>query len=195
MKILGIGGSPRKGGNTDILLDKALEGAGSAGASVEKIVLNDLEFKPCQECGGCRKTGACVIRDGMCAIYDKIKEADGLILASPVFFGSLSAQMKTMIDRFQCAWIKKYMLKIRDGKKRRGIFLSAGGYDKNDFFENARQIVKVFFKTIDTEYAGELFCGRIEDAGDINKRPDLLERAFRLGYQLIPPNSKLTNNA
>ncbi len=111
MKILGISGSPRIGGNTDILLDRALEGARSAGANVEKIILNNLNFSPCQECENLKDDGSCIIEDDMQLVYKNIESADGLILASPVFFGSLSAQAKMMIDRFQCAWRAKYILK------------------------------------------------------------------------------------
>src|SRR3989338_242360 len=127
MNVLGISSSPRKGGNSDVLLDEALAGASSAGATVAKIVLNDLTFRPCQECGGCDTTGICVVRDDMGGVYEKFAEADIVILASPIFFGSLSAQLKMMIDRFQCAWVKKYLLKKRVTKpgkrKKKGIFL------------------------------------------------------------------------
>ena len=101
MNILGINGSPRIGGNTDILLDKALEGAKDKGAVIEKIILNTFKFSPCQECENIKDDGTCIVEDDMQIIYKKIEEADAVILASPIFFGSLSAQTKMMIDRFQ----------------------------------------------------------------------------------------------
>ena len=97
MKVLGISGSPRRGGNTDILLDRILEGTESKGAEVEKIILNKLKFVPCQECENIKDDGTCIIEDDMQLVYEKIKQSDALILASPIFFGSLSAQTKMMI--------------------------------------------------------------------------------------------------
>ena len=97
MKVLGINGSPRIGGNTDILLDRVLEGAKSKGAKTEKIILNKLKFSPCQECENLPDDGSCIVEDDMKAIYEKIKDIDSLILASPIFFGSLSAQTKMMM--------------------------------------------------------------------------------------------------
>ena len=112
MNILGINGSPRIGGNTDILLEKILEGVVSQGGNTEKINLAALKFSPCLECVGVRDDGSCIIEDDLQIIYKKIREADVLVLASPIFFGSLSAQTKMMIDRFQCVWRAKNLFKI-----------------------------------------------------------------------------------
>ena len=111
MLVLGINGSPRIKGNTDIILEKALEGAKDAGAATEKIILNKLNMRPCQECEVVKDDGTCKVEDGFQALYGKIMASDGVILATPIFFGSLSAQVKTMIDRFQCTWRYKYVLK------------------------------------------------------------------------------------
>ncbi len=187
MKILGIGGSPRKGGNTDTLLDKALEGAKSAGAVVEKIILNDLDFKPCQECGGCDKAGICSVKDDMQLVYKKLGDADAVIVASPIFFGSLSAQIKMMIDRLQCLWVMKYVLKraVSSGRKRKGVFLCVGGADKKEFFENAKSIIKNFFATLGLEYYGELFYGGLHEKTAIMERESALKKAFDLGVTLV----------
>ncbi len=186
MKVLGISSSPRRLGNSEILLDRALEGARSAGAVVEKIVLNEINFRPCQECGGCDKGGVCIIHDGMDAIYRKIADTDALILSSPIFFVSLSAQAKMMIDRFQCAWTAKYVLNtVKSPRKRRGIFLSVAGSYRKDHFENARQIIRAFFATLDVEYAGEIFCGGMVKALDIGKDEDAMNKAYAMGKGLI----------
>src|SRR3989338_7150204 len=187
MNILGISGSPRKGGNTDTLLDKALEGVKSAGGIVEKIILNDLNFKPCQECGGCDETGICVVQDDMQDVYKKLQDADAVIIASPIFFGSLSAQVKMMIDRLQCLWVSKYVLKkvLRSKKRRKGIFLCVGGADKKGFFENANSIIRVFFATLDIEYSGELFYGGLDKKMAIMEKEGALKKAFDLGRSLV----------
>ena len=185
MKVLGINGSPRKGGNTDILLDNALKGAKNKGAEVEEIVLNDLGFSPCQECENMPDDRFCIIEDDMQTVYKKAEKADAIILASPIFFGSLSAQTKMMIDRFQCVWRAKNILgKQFFGKRKIGAFISVQGSNRKDFFDNARSIVKNFFVTVNADYKEELFCSKIDEKNAILEHPELLKNAFRLGEKL-----------
>ena len=186
MKVLGVSGSPKEAGNTDILLDSALRGVKSTGASVSKIRLNDLNFKPCQDCDGCSKTGICVIKDDMELIYRAFESSDGIILASPVFFGSVSAQLKSMIDRFHCTWIAKNVLGKKPGREgRKGIFLCTAGQDNKKHFDSAKGIIKRFFNTLDIDYSGELFTGGYnfkEKTGKTEER--ILKEAFDLGAAL-----------
>jgi len=187
MKVVGISGSPRTGGNSDILLDCVLEGAMCAGARVEKVALNGLEFSPCLECGGCEKSGVCVLRDDLEPVYGTIGSADALVVASPIFFGGVSAQLKMMIDRFQCRWIAKYILGAGRPaqKKRKGVFLSVAGARKKQAFTNAGDVVRAFFATVDTEYSGELLCGAVEKKGDVVRDKRSLRKAFELGRSLV----------
>jgi len=185
MYVLGINGSPRIGGNSDILLDKVLEGAKNKGTKTEKVVLGNLKFSPCQECDKVRDDGTCQIEDDMQPLYKKIGEADVLILVSPIFFGSLSAQTKMMIDRFHCLWRAKYILKkkIRE-KKKEGYFISIEASARKDFFDNAKSIVKNFFVTIGANYKEELLYMGIDEKGSILKHPDFLKKAFELGKRI-----------
>lgn len=186
MKIIGINGSPRIGGNTDTLLDKVLEGAKSKGAQIEKIILNTLEFSPCQECENARDDGTCIIKDDMQPLYKKIDEADVVILASPIFFGSLSAQTKMMVDRFQCVWRAKYILKKEVFKnKKRGVFISVEASQRQSFFDNAKSIVKNLFATINAEYKEELFCSNLDEKGSVLKYEDALKEAFEIGKGIV----------
>ncbi len=186
MNVLGINGSPRIGGNTDILLDEALKGAGIKGARTEKIILNNLKFSPCQECENVRDDGVCTVEDDLQLIYRKINETDAIILASPIFFGSLSAQTKMMIDRFQCLWRAKYVIKRDMGeRKKKGGFISVEASTRKDFFDNAKSIVKNFFAVIDVDYQEELLCSGVSEKGDILKHPNFLKGAFELGKNLI----------
>ena len=98
-KIMVIAGSPRKGGNSDLLCDELIRGADESGNITEKIYLNDLHILPCQACYGCRSTGKCVQKDDMANLSAKMIAADVIVLATPVYFYSMSGQMKTMIDR------------------------------------------------------------------------------------------------
>jgi multimeric flavodoxin WrbA len=185
MKVLGINGSPRIGGNADLLLDKVLQGASSKGADIEKIILNRLKFVPCQECEKTDDNCGCLVKDDLQEVYRKIKEADAVVFASPIFFGSLSAQSKMMIDRFQCAWRAKYILKKGNGyKKIPGAFISVEGSRRKDFFQNAKSIVRNFFATINVAYKYELFCHGIDAKGHILERPECLKKAFDIGIKL-----------
>jgi multimeric flavodoxin WrbA len=187
MRVLGILGSPRRGGNAEVLLDRALDGARACGASIEKISLNELAIRPCQECGGCDSTGECVIADDMAMVYSKVDKTDRIILASPIFFGELTAQTKAMIDRFQCRWVKKYRLKTAVDSGKRGAFLCVSAWHKEDFFENAKKIVKIFFVVQDIAYSGDVWCKGISGKGEIEKHSDSLETAFKLGKALVSP--------
>lgn len=99
MRVLGIVGSPRKGGNTEIMMKEALEGAGEAGAETELVLLADKNIAPCDGCGACGKNGICKIKDDMQAIYQQLELADGVIFGTPVYFLNVSAQAKAVIDR------------------------------------------------------------------------------------------------
>jgi len=185
IRILGINGSPRAGGNTDILLDKVLEAVKNSGASADKIILNDLQLQHCQGCDEPNSSGSCNFEDDMSILYKKFKEANAVILASPIFFGSISGQAKMMIDRFQCAWRAKYILK-KDAfpEKKIGAFIAVAASDRKDFFENARAVVKNLFATLNIKYKMELFFPGIEGKGDILKHRDFLEKAYKLGEDM-----------
>ena len=99
MKMLGILGSSRSNGNTEILLDRALGKTREQGGTAEKILLRDLSFGPCDGCMGCADTGQCIVEDDMQQVYDAIRAADGIIWASPVYYWSMSGLTKMALDR------------------------------------------------------------------------------------------------
>ena len=98
-KVLVIAGSPRKGGNSDILCDEFIRGARESGNTAEKIYVQSLKIGPCRACYGCRGKGECVQQDDMAGLLEKMIAADILVLATPVYFYSMDGQMKTLIDR------------------------------------------------------------------------------------------------
>ncbi|OGF45960.1 MAG: hypothetical protein A2452_07775 [Candidatus Firestonebacteria bacterium RIFOXYC2_FULL_39_67] len=186
MLILGINSSPRKGGNTDILLEYALSGAKAAGAVIKRINLGELKYSPCLSCPNQRKDGVCIVKDDMDEIYCAFEKADVVIIASPVYFGSVSAQLKMMIDRFQCAWTAKYVHKtVKTTFKKQGAFICVEASNKISFFENSRSIVKNLFVTLNIKYSKELLCSQVEDKGAILNKKDLLSKAEKLGKELI----------
>lgn len=188
MKVLGIFGSPRKGGNTDILLEEALKGSEREGAEVERLHLTDLTITPCKECHGCDQTGECVILDDMQRIYPKLLDADVIILASPIFFYGVSAWAKGFVDRCQTLWSRKYLLKDRslgkEGKRKKGFFISVGATKGARVFEGAILTAKYFFDVINAKYVGELVFRGIEAKGDILRHPEALQQAFEVGKKL-----------
>ena len=189
MKVLGLFGSPRKGGNTEILLEEALKGAAMEGAEVERLHLNDFTITPCKECHGCDKTGNCVILDDMQRIYPKLLEADIIILASPIFFYGITAWAKALVDRSQALWARKYLVKEpslgKEGKKRKGFFISVGATKGQRVFEGAILTAKYFFDVLNADYVGELVFRGIEAKGDILKHPEAIQQAFEAGRRLV----------
>ena len=99
MKVLGIVCSPRKGGNTEIIVEEALTGARDCGAETELLTIRGKDIKPCDSCYSCEKTGKCRIEDDMQEIYLKLMDADGIIWGTPVYFHSVTAQAKILLDR------------------------------------------------------------------------------------------------
>jgi multimeric flavodoxin WrbA len=189
MKILAIAGSPRRRGNTDALLDQAITGARSVGAEVEHVILSQLQIAPCIECNGCFETGRCVVQDDYQPLYDKTLEADGIMLASPIFFMNVSAHTKAFVDRFQCLWALKYVLKLAvplppGGERRRAIFLSTAGWHKTQF-DCALSVVRAFLATIDAKLVGKLCINAIDDKGEVTEHPEMLEKARTLGVLLV----------
>ena len=188
MKVLGIFASPRKGGNTELLLEELLKGAEKEGASVERLYLSNFSITPCKECHGCDNTGSCVILDDMEKIYPKLLEADAVVLASPIFFYGVTAWAKALIDRSQAFWARKYLLKDpsfgREGKKRKGFFISVGATKGVKVFDGAILTVKYFFDVLNAEYVGELLFKGVEAKGDILKHPEALQNAFEAGRRL-----------
>ncbi len=189
--ILAIAGSPRRGGNTETLLDEAIKGAESLGARVEKLVLRDFQIGPCLEIYACEKTAECVLKDDYHLFYEKFLAVDRIIFASPVFFFGVHAQAKALIDRCQCFWIRKYVMKKRIPPRgsisRKGFLLSAGGYKSPTTFEGLRKVMKFFYLTLDMEYAAEVCAHAVDAKGDILTHPDALKAAFELGLAAAAP--------
>lgn len=187
-KILAIYGSPRRQGNTTVLLDHAVQGAVDAGAAVEKIVLRDLKMSPCLEIYGCKEMGRCVIEDDFQKIHDQLMACQGLMLASPIFFYTVSAHTKTLMDRCQSLWVKKYWIdKVPYGQweaKRKGLFISVGATKGKKLFDGALLTVKYFFDVLDMELWKALLYRGLDFEGDVLRHPEHLEEAYEAGKNL-----------
>lgn len=189
MKVLGLFASPRRGGNTDLLLEEILRGAQSRGAEIEKVFLSDWDISGCRECRRCEMDGNCVVQDQMQKLYPKLLQADCIILASPIFFYGVTAQAKRMIDRCQALWARKYILKRTSvqekSARRKGWFISVAGSRGEKVFQGAILTVKYFFDALNVEYAGSLTFREIDGKGAIKKHPTALKEAFQAGRQLV----------
>ncbi len=188
MKVAAFNGSPRSGGNTELLLWEALRPIEYAGHDVAKFNLNELDIRPCQDCGGCEGTGECVWKDDMTAIGEAIRQSDRVIVASPIFFFGLSAQTKTMIDRCQAFWCEKYLLKrpIPEGPfGRKGLLIVVGGMTKEIGVQCSEATAKAFFRSISVqEHETVSFLG-MDSKGAVCEDQAVFDRAYRAGRRLI----------
>jgi multimeric flavodoxin WrbA len=191
MKVLGIYGSPRKGGNTDQLLDKVLEGAQSAGAEVKKVYTRDLNLCGCIECGGCDKTGECVVQDDMQKVYPLLDWAEVIFLASPIFFYGVTAQAKALIDRAQAHWSRRLLEKTPEERqlqnRGRGYLITVGATRGKNLFEGAILTAKYFFDALDMSYEGGIFFRSLEKRNAVQENPETLQEAFTLGLKAATP--------
>jgi len=187
MKVLGIYGSPRKGGNSDQLLDKALEGAKSAGSEISTVYARDLKMCGCLECGGCDKTGRCVVEDDMQSVYPFLEEAHVIFLASPIFFYGVTAQVKALIDRSQAMWSKRMLQKSPEERKTydsgRGYLISVGASRGENLFEGAILTARYFFDALDMIYEGGIFFRSLEKRSAVKENPETLQEAFNMGIR------------
>lgn len=188
MKVIAFLGSPRENGNTELLLREAIRGIEESGFAVQVFNLNQMNILPCQNCGGCDDTGICINEDDMAQIYDAIRTSDRIILASPVFFFSVSAQTKIMIDRCQCFWCEKYLLKkpIPEGPyKRKGLLLLVAGMKKETGIECAEVTAKAFFRTISVPEHKTLGFLGVDAQGAILHHPSALRESYEAGKELV----------
>ncbi|WP_392486799.1 flavodoxin family protein [Haloimpatiens sp. FM7315] len=186
-KIVAIMGSPRKNKNTDVILSEILKTVDINKYEIKKIYLSDLNIKPCTSCYYCAKTGKCCIDDDMQNLYPLFDESDIVIMSSPLYFNSLSAISKTMIDRCQMFWSSKYKYgkaSIDRNKERKGIFVSSAGspYIKGQF-QASIPVIDLFFKSINVKYTDNLFCSNT-DLVPAHFRKDILNRAIEIGKNL-----------
>jgi len=188
MKVVAFFGSPRIGGNTDLMLREALRAATEAGHEVVQFDLNLLKIKPCQDCGGCLKTGVCIMKDDMTQIYQAIRTGDRFILASPIFFYSVSAQAKAMIDRCQSFWCEKFLLKkdIPAGPQgRKGLLLVAAALNKDAAVACAETVTRIFFRTISVTEHEMVSALGVDGKGDILKHDTALKDCYEAGRRLV----------
>ena len=174
MNILILSGSPRKGGNTDLLVEAFAKGA-SQKHHVEVVSVHDYKVNPCMGCNACFKNeaNACVQNDDMSLIYEKMSRADMLVIASPVYFYGLSAQLKAVVDRFHNP--------IRDTfRLKRMALLLVGAATLPELFDSILAQYRLCLNFFKLEDVGHVLVRGVKDKGDI-RNTDALQEAFHLG--------------
>jgi multimeric flavodoxin WrbA len=184
--VAAIYSSPRKGGNSDTLMDSVVRGAEDAGGSVSRVYLRDMSFIPCQNCGYCSSKGTCRIDDDMRSLYDLYDNSDVIILASPIYFCSLCAQAKAMVDRCQPYWARKYLLDQEPPRRNRvGGFVCCCGFKDDRFLACTEQIVKTWYLVLNVQYAGHLFFPGLDKKEDAVRHPTAADDAVEYGRRLV----------
>lgn len=182
-QVFGIVGSPRRGGNTEILVDEILKGAAKAGARTEKVILSELVIGPCKACYACRNTGECIQKDDMPDVLDKMRASAVWVIGTPVYWWGPSAQLKAFVDRwFSQAGDDEHM-KIFKGKR---VILAVPMGDTDP--ETGRHVVGMFGDALD--YVGaDLFASVLApgayDKGDVRDNADVLKDAHRTGAEAV----------
>jgi len=179
--ILILKGSPREKGNSATLAERAADGARAAGAQVESIYLHGLDIRACDACEECRETNMCIIQDDMNSLYPKLDAANAIILASPIYWFTYSAQLKLCIDR----WYGFQGNQWREvAHKKYGIILT---YGDTDLYTsggiNAIHTFESMCRYLKSEIVG-IVHGSLSDVGDAEKHPELLQQAYELGQLL-----------
>jgi multimeric flavodoxin WrbA len=171
-----------------MLLRQALAGAQSVGAEAEYMRLCKLNIAPCSACGACYATGECPIQDDFGVVLSKMLEAERLVFATPIFFTSVCAQAKILIDRCQCLWARKYLLKRpvgqMQGRQRLAMVIAVGGTKSKKMFDSVRLIMKYYLDALDMGYFANLFVGSVDEPGKIADNTAAMEQAFQLGAKL-----------
>ena len=190
MLVLGFQGSPRRKGNTSYLLATFMQAAEKLGAQTEIIEVTRKEIIPCKELVVCEKKGYCPIDDDVKTdIYPLIRQAEVVVLATPIFFFNMTAQLKAVVDRCQLFWARKYRFNLADPAKKtkRGFLLSVGASKGKSLFEGLQLTAKYFFDAIDARFAGSLTYREIEGPKDMARHPTVAVDVEKAAADLIGP--------
>lgn len=187
MNVVGIVGSPRKGMNTDVLVQRALDGCRSAGARTATVYPNDLHIAPCQACRVQDGTG-CLHRDGMDVLYEAFETADGLVLGTPVYYNTVSSQMKLIIDRSYCLAKRlvtpsgeiRYVTAV--SKRTKALIVAVGGSGLNP--ERVMPVFDLWAPEVNVEIVDSLLVSEAQLGMPPLKSAELLEEAFAKGVAL-----------
>ena len=193
MLVLALQGSPRKG-NTYRMVTSFLNKCKELGARTEMLEVAKMNISGCRECDTCSTKGFCPIDDDMQKVFFLLREADVVVMATPVFFYGPTAQLKAVIDRSQTLWSKKHVFKLNDpgSNSRIGILFSVGATKGKNLFDPMTLIAKYFFDAVQANFSSEntLFFRKIERPHDIEKHPTALKDVESMAESIVAPLAK-----
>ncbi|MCS7232598.1 MAG: flavodoxin family protein [Synergistetes bacterium] len=179
--VIGIVGSPRRGGNTDILVDEVLKGASLKGAKIKKYFLNELNIKGCQGCFACQKDGKCVQSDDMKLIYEDLISEEAFVIGSPIYMNYVTAQTKLFLDRLLPFF--KIGVGTRLDKEKKCILVYSQGGGKNGL--EIMKGLSLFLEALGIKVLDIIGGNGLNEIGAVKRYEDLLRRAFQCGQKLI----------
>lgn len=182
--LLAISSSPRRNGNSELLLQSFTGGAEDSGLTTELVRINQLNFLCCQACDRCATDGTCILDDDMKGVYEKVASARGMVIATPIYFGTVNAQLKMFIDRFQSWWHAKYNLQqspVDKEEGRPGFLICVGAMKKEAYCENAESVVRILYHNLNYTYMGSLCYREVDTKGAIRERQGALDEAYEAG--------------
>jgi multimeric flavodoxin WrbA/protein-tyrosine-phosphatase len=190
MLVLGLQGSPRKKGNTNFLLQTYMKAAENLGARTLTIDVTQKNIIPCKEFVVCEKKGFCPIDDDVREeIYPLLRQSDVVVIATPIFFYNMTAQLKAVVDRCQTFWARKYKLKLKDpgAAMRRGFLLAVGATKGKNLFEGLNLTAQYFFDAIGAEFEGGLTYRDIEGPKDMAGHPTVQADVEQAVQHILAP--------
>ncbi|MBN1552448.1 flavodoxin family protein [bacterium] len=178
-QITGIIGSPRKNGNTNVLVSEILSGAEAAGATTQKILLTDYDINPCKACDACRKTGQCIQKDDMPLIMKTLSQSDIWVLGTPVYWWGPTAQFKMFLDRWYGAGTYLH-------RKHQKVILVIPLGDTNE--RTARHtlgMLKDSLSYLQMNLVAELVATGVYEKNDAAENETLTKKAFEIGRNAV----------
>ncbi|MHA1443983.1 MAG: flavodoxin family protein [Candidatus Hodarchaeales archaeon] len=181
-KILGIVGSPRRGGNTDLLVDEILKGAKESGAETEKVFLYKLKINPCDGCNVCfkNKNGNCKYEDDFAVVKKKMEESSTWIIGTPVYWWGPTAIMKAFIDRWY-----QHNITSQFFRDKSMILVVASGGESESYSRHVVGMMEDITKYVGLVLKDKIICTGVGKRGDVNNRPDVLEKALNAGRKIF----------
>jgi multimeric flavodoxin WrbA len=185
MNILGIIGSPRASGSSSILVRKVLEGAREKGAIIETAFLDKLEINHCKGCLVCQKEGECAQKDDMLELLEKMKAADIIVVGTPVYWGDVSAQVKSWMDRsFSFVKVGNNSC-ISPLKGKQAVLIACCASSDITMNNHALNTLEIYFTFHGMKIRGKLEVSGAGGEGDILSNKEKIEEAYKLGSSLV----------
>lgn len=180
--VLALMGSPRRGGNTDLLLGEFIDEVEERGVGTERVAVAELNISPCRERYTCLDTGICGLEDDMAPLYDRLIQAQVVVVATPIFFYGPTAQIKAVMDRCQALWCRKYHLKRPlDRTPGQGYLISVAATNGRRLFDGLLLSARYFLSVLDLKLDGQLLVRGADLAGAVLDQPEALAQARELG--------------